>query len=739
MKKVININFQGRVIPIEESAYEELKNYTDSLRRYFAKEEGRDEIINDIENRIAELFTERLKKNTEGCITDNDINEIIASIGRPEDFDGEGDESATTGIKTGASASSGSHSSGTTEPRGSLYRSDNDKILGGVCSGLASYLRIDPTIVRILFALITFGGFGSGVLLYIILWIVLPSKSLELQVRRRLYRNPDEKVIGGVCSGIASYFNIGVWIPRLIFTLPFFISILGNIFGNRWGVFHDGPDVIFGSFGGTLFVTYIILWMVVPFASTASEKLEMRGEKVDLESIKNTIQEELQGVKGRSEKWGEEFKERATQWGEEVKEGAKQFSAGAGPVARTAGNSFGHAVGVLFKAFFLFIAGVIVFALFIAFMAIIFSGIGVFPLKNFVLDGFWQNATAWGTLLLFFGVPIVASVIWLIRRISGVKSKNNYLGYIFGTLWIFGWVSVITLAGLVTRQFKRTGNLKEDVTITQPTNNKLQVDLGETYGRYYDMAWFDDNNNDLPALSADEDSMLLNTVRIRVVKSKDAEYHTSLVKLARGNSPLEAEKTASQISFPIKQNDSILYLPKGFGISKESKFRNQQVLVVIEVPVGKAIRIDHSLDWYSWFDINAGRRGLNIEIDDDYFNYNDYSWRNDIWYVMTDKGLERMDKKDRNSNDKDESGNTDDWNKEENKSGGEYRYRKDIDSIDIKINKKDTTVNIKLRTEVFPKEGDDDNQSDAIVAKKVKSSSYGKSLISVLDLLKVGS
>ncbi len=109
MKKVININFQGRVIPIEESAYEELKNYTDSLRRYFAREEGRDEIINDIENRIAELFTERLKKQTEGCITDNDINEIIASIGRPEDFDGEGEESTTAGTTKTASAGSSSH------------------------------------------------------------------------------------------------------------------------------------------------------------------------------------------------------------------------------------------------------------------------------------------------------------------------------------------------------------------------------------------------------------------------------------------------------------------------------------------------------------------------------------------------------------------------------------------------------------------------------------------------------
>ena len=185
MKKVININFQGRVIPIEESAYEELKNYTDSLRRYFASEEGRDEIINDIENRIAELFTERLKKQTEGCITDNDINEIIASIGRPEDFDGEGAEATTTGINNSASAGSSS-TSGTAEPRGSLYRNENDKILGGVCSGLANYLRIDPTIVSILFALITFGGFGSGVFLYIILWIVLPCKRIGISCTQEI-------------------------------------------------------------------------------------------------------------------------------------------------------------------------------------------------------------------------------------------------------------------------------------------------------------------------------------------------------------------------------------------------------------------------------------------------------------------------------------------------------------------------------------------------------------------------
>ena len=373
MKKVININFQGRIIPIEESAYEELKVYTDSLRRYFAREEGRDEIINDIENRIAELFSERLKKDSAGCVTDADVNEIIASIGRPEDFDDMGAEKATS-----TEGSQQSTAQATTEARGSLFRNESDKILGGVCSGLAYYLRIDPTVVRILFALITFGGFGLGFLLYIVLWIVLPARGLQHNIRRRLYRNPDDKVIGGVCGGIASYFNMPVWIPRLVFALPFFISILTNIIGNSWGGFDPFPDIVFGSFGGTLVVTYIILWIVVPFATTASQKLEMRGEKVDLESIKLSVQDELQSVKGRGEKTAEEIKVKVEKWGEEVKERGQALAAEA-----RQGSGIGHAIGVLFKAFFLFVAGIIVFALFVALMALIFSGIGIFPLKEF--------------------------------------------------------------------------------------------------------------------------------------------------------------------------------------------------------------------------------------------------------------------------------------------------------------------------------------------------------------------
>src|SRR4249919_370071 len=88
MKKVININFQGRVVPIEETAYEILKQYIESLRQFFANEEGKEEIINDIEGRIGELFGEVLKKGSP-CITDDDVQTIINGIGRPEDFEAE--------------------------------------------------------------------------------------------------------------------------------------------------------------------------------------------------------------------------------------------------------------------------------------------------------------------------------------------------------------------------------------------------------------------------------------------------------------------------------------------------------------------------------------------------------------------------------------------------------------------------------------------------------------------------
>ena len=641
MKKVININFQGRVIPIEESAYDMLKQYVESLRKFFANEEGRDEIINDIEGRIAELFGDILKKGAT-CITDDAVTGIINSMGRPEDFEGEetnvksqlgGEEKTYTYTNTASTEAS---------PRGRLYRDDNEKIIGGVCGGLANYLRIDPTIVRLVFALITFMG-GSGILLYILFWIILPSRPLEgVSSTKRLYRNPEEKVVAGVASGIASYFNIAVWVPRLIFAFPLVLGIITSIFrGAFWMDVDPFPGIIFGSFGGTLFVVYAVLWAVIPEAKSASEKLEMRGEKVDLHTIKNTIQEDLEGFKSRAEKWGGDFKDKAQQFGQEfgqtVGQKGKQAGAEAGSAIRRGGRRLGGIIAILFKAFFLFIAGILAFALLVTLIAFMVAGVGVFPLKNFFLEGFTQNFLAWTTLLLFLGVPVVAFITWLIRRIMGVKSGNRYLGFTFAGLWVIGLICGGILTYSIVRNFDATAREKHEYTIVQPSTGKLTVKVPDSkvkvYGRWFKMDGI---------VSMNDDSLFLNNVRLRIVKSPDSAYHIYSYKYSSGRDEGAAVKNIHEISYSINQSDSTILLDRGFALKKGTKFRNQGVQLTIQVPVGKRILIDRTVSRnLNWFHVG---NGYDWEWDEEW-NSNNEDWNSNVEYVMTLGGLERIKSK----------------------------------------------------------------------------------------------
>lgn len=658
MKKVININFQGRVIPIEESAFDILKQYVDSLRKFFANEEGRDEIINDIEGRIAELFGESLKKGNT-CITDEVVNSVIAGMGRPEDFEG---EEANVKSQLGAEGKQQQYSNSndsqfhSESPRGRLYRDDNDKLLGGVCSGVANYLRVDPTIVRLVFALIAFGA-GTGVLLYILLWIILPSKPLVTTIStKRLYRNPEEKVIAGVASGIAAYFDIAVWIPRLIFALPLVTGILSSIF--RHSFWWDGdpfPGIVFGSFGGTLFIVYAILWAVIPEAKSASEKLEMRGEKVDLNTIKNTIQEDLEGFKNRAEKWGTEFSSKAQEFGKEfsstVAEKGQQLGSEVNSAAKRSGGGIFKIFGFIFKAFFLFIAGIIAFALLVALLAFLVAGVGVFPLKNFFLEGFWQNFLAWATLLLFLGVPVIALTTWLIRRIMGIKPGNKSIGFTFAGMWVLGLISAGILAFMLAENFDARARDKQEYTITQPASGKLIITVPDSkvkvYGRWFKMEGI---------LSMTDDSLFLNNVRIHLVKSKDSLYHIEATKYSNGSNESSALRNIREMNYGINQQDSTIWLDRGFSLQRGTKFRNQGVVVTIQIPVGKRIMIDHNVQRrLNHFDLNNGRNDWDSDED-----WNDnYGWSSDVEYRMTVGGLERVDKKDNRMEDGNSQDNSD--------------------------------------------------------------------------------
>lgn len=623
MKKVININFQGTVVPIEETSYELLKQYIESLRRYFAYEEGKDEIINDIESRISELFQERIK-NGSTCITDDDVNAIIKNMGRPEEFEEaeNNEKSGTMGPRKIEKMKSIFNSDFNLKEK-RLYRDENHKILGGVCSGIGAYLGIDPVIVRVLFILIGIGGIG--VFAYILLWIFVPgSNRLVNGVRKRLYRNPDGKIIGGVCSGLGSYFNVNAWIPRVLFLIPFISFFFG------WG--HFGPltfpHFLSFSFSPGSFIIYVILWLVIPEANTTSEKLEMKGEKVDLNSIKNSVLQEMKGVGERVEKLGKEAgnmaKEKGADIGQEIHYAAKRTS-----------GLLGNIITTLFKVFVYFILGCIALSLIIALFAIAIAAIGLFPLKNFVLTEGWQSLLAWGTLLFFIAVPVIGIITFIIRRIAGIKSSNKLIRYSFIGLWIVGIVCFISLATSVGRDFKSVSSMNANkVTLTTPGIQTLEVMPIQNNDYYRSNSWF--RLEPFATFGMDDDTAFISNVRIKIEKSATDSFQVSVMKLVNGRTRRYADTLAALINFNIYQNDSLLMINKAISVNTTDKFRNQSVEVTIAVPVGHHVKINKNFGYRNRVKFN-GLWSENDWYDRDYDE--DYDFRKGVEYVMKEDGL----------------------------------------------------------------------------------------------------
>ncbi len=161
MNKTIIININGTVFHIEEEAYDILKNYMTGIKKHFAGTDDSFEITTDIENRIAEMFAELLKREGKQVIETPDVTSVILQMGTIEDFSTEEREPVFT--------------SGTTDPAAGrrLFRDPEDHLIGGVAAGMANYFGIEPIWIRLAFAVALFGA-GSGLLVYIILWIIIP-------------------------------------------------------------------------------------------------------------------------------------------------------------------------------------------------------------------------------------------------------------------------------------------------------------------------------------------------------------------------------------------------------------------------------------------------------------------------------------------------------------------------------------------------------------------------------------
>ncbi len=654
MNKVININFQGRILPIEEMAYEMLKQYIESLRNYFQNEEGRDEIINDIECRIAELCEDKLKKG-EVCIDQSAINLIIASIGRPADFEAQdGFEANTTTSDTAnnnKTHTEGNEWSSTHQKR--LYRDEKNKVLGGVCSGIANYFNIDPLVVRILWIFLI----GINILGYLILWIAVPSSSVK-EVggpKKRLFRDVDNKIIGGVCAGLSKYFGLQVWIIRILFLIPFirFVVNFRHVHLFQFWEFPDFPNFLDLTFSpGAIFV-YIILWLVLPEAKTSADKLEMIGEKVDLNSIKNTIQNDMEGFSKRAQTWGSEFykKNQGTNDKKEDNNATNKEEYYVAPERNKGCLHFvGRAITISIKVFVYFVLGIILISLLAALFGIGVATTGLLPLKKFILEDGLQTASFIGTIILFIWVPVIGIVSAIVRKIAGYKKSNIWVRSSFIALWVLGWICLFYFISSIGNSFSKHNQPTESaISLSKPGVDFLEVTATPKM-KYYEEKWFHIE----PFNFYDEDTVYVRNLKIRIVQSKTDSFEVKYVTMSNGSSVNEANALAKKINFGITQQDSLIFLDRGIAITKQDMFRNQHIIMTIAVPIGKRIKITNKGWSQTNLNVKVNHRGIQAEtIDnlgrtnwvdewDENWDNESYSFERGVEYRMTATGLEKI-------------------------------------------------------------------------------------------------
>ena len=174
MQRIIQINIAGRVIPIEEDAYTMLKDYLNALEKQFTGDDGK-EIIEDIENRIAELFDIRLQSGAPSIVR-SDVQKVMETLGSASDLNDGAAGSGQGRNRQQYNNSRQRYDQGQpyTNSRPRLLRDPYDKVIGGVCSGLARYFDIDPVIIRLVMVVL-FLTAGIGLLAYIIAWAVIPA------------------------------------------------------------------------------------------------------------------------------------------------------------------------------------------------------------------------------------------------------------------------------------------------------------------------------------------------------------------------------------------------------------------------------------------------------------------------------------------------------------------------------------------------------------------------------------
>lgn len=563
MNKVVNINLNGIIITIDEEAYERLKNYIDQLRKHFSGTEGSAEIISDIETRIAELL--QLKLNaTYQVILLKDVEEVIAIMGLPGDMDSEGQEQAQQEQKSTTQQATARK----------LKRDTSNKMIGGVCAGLGNYFNIDPLVARAAF-LISFFVFGSGLLLYVILWAVMPEATADevLQYNaagnRKLYRNPDNKMLGGVCSGIAAYLGIDeIWV-RLAFAGSFF-------------------------FFGSGLLAYIILWLIIPEAKSSAEKLQMKGLQIHVNNIE-----------------------------QEVRNAAAHVRAKAPFIPKALSLFLKIVIGLLLL--FIIVVFVIPSAGVLAFLnlgtdadddiRILFESLTITP-EIFML-------AKWGINLLV--ISVLASLLAFVVRLF-VKFRLSLINALTGFVFVISIILLVMAGVKYASEVDEEGVYVEEVKNVIPADT-LTIKINDVQGddaNKFDVTFDDEVDEELEHSTwvIKDGELLLNQPELKIKPIQAKEMEVMVKKEARGKTTEKAEKIAEAISMNLEVKPDLISFNNLASPGKDKGYRYQEASVGIKIPVGTVIRFQTTaLELVDDFDSDYGDAGINkyvfVKVTDD--------------------------------------------------------------------------------------------------------------------------
>ena len=385
--------------------------------------------------------------------------------------------------------------------------------------------------------------------------------------KRRIFRNPDDTMLGGVCSGVAAYFDTDpLWIR-----LGFVISVFGF---------------------GTGFLLYVILWVIIPEAKTTAEKLQMRGEPINVENISKSIKEEMEFLK-KNFQGDSNFQETATK-------ASKRTGGFIANIILLLGKISIKIIAVLA----ILISITIIFAI----LSAMFGGSAFFNFPSHFSGDFNVSSmqeffnvplsSIWILIIgvtLLIGIPVIQILMISIRALFNLKAQHKAISISLSVLWVIS-IGCVIVGGISSLgKFKHNSVNREMVNLDGFESDTLNLKLEKD-----DMYFILQDNVFDCYFDMDENRGYNNNVSLDIVKTNDEVFKLEIIKRARGQHQREAKNHAKKIKYHYTSYSDEIVFYDYFSCPQQQSFLAQEVDIILHVPVGKTIILDETLRYFMY-------------------------------------------------------------------------------------------------------------------------------------------